>query len=147
MSPQRPNSELVAVAFVKSLPGILVDQVATTLPEDRTKWSDNGFVELTIVGGTPGMYMESREPVVSVDVWANNLNSSKAPWGKAFTLAQRVLDGLYVPVGHSLTLPAPFGPTRVASAYALSEPRRVENDDASYAHVQFDMYLSWVDVL
>ena len=139
-----PNSELVAAAYFRALPGIVPAQVAMTLPEDTSKWSDAGFVELTIVGGTPGMYMESRNPVVSVDVWAVNPNSSKAPWGKAFTLAQTVLDGMYGPVPSSLEIPAGFDPARVASAYPLSEPRRIENDDASYAHVQFDASLVWV---
>lgn len=142
-----PNSELVAVAFIKTLPGIDSGQVATTLPEDTSRWDELGFVELTVVGGNPGMYTENRTVVVSVDVWAVNRNSSKAPWGKAFTLAQRVISGLYGDVAQELTLPAAFGPARVMSAYSLSEPRRIENDDASYAHVQFDVQLNWVYVL
>ena len=140
----QPNSELVAAAYFRALPGVDPAQVAMTLPEDTSKWSDKGFVELTLVGGTPGEYFPSRGPVVSVDVWAVNPGSSKAPWGKAFTLAQTILDGLYGPVPSPLAIPAQFAGARVATAYALSEPRRIENDDASYAHVQFDVYLTWV---
>lgn len=142
--PFAPNSELVGVAWVKSLAGIDPGQVAMTLPEVAATWESLGFVELTLVGGSPGRENALREPVFQVDAWANNGTSSKAPWGKAFTLAEAVLAGTYGEVARrTLVIPGNFTQARVLSAYALSEPRRIEDNNASYAHVQFDLQLVW----
>jgi hypothetical protein len=149
--PFHPNADLVGVAWVGTLPEVSATQVATTLPEDNSSWSASGFVELTVVGGSPGVDAILRSPVFSVDVWAVNPNSSKAPWGKAFSLAERVVHGTYpgdpTKSARTLTLPGAFGPARVMSAYVLGEPRRIEDDRSSYAHVQFDLLLNWVEVL
>jgi hypothetical protein len=141
-----PNSELVGVAWVKSLAGIDQGQVAMSLPGDASTWRDLGFVELTLVGGSPARDYALREPVFQVDAWANNGTSSKAPWGMAFTLAEAVLAGTYGDTARRLlVIPGNFRQARVLGAFALSEPRRIEDDTASYARVQFDLQLVWVE--
>lgn len=146
-----PNADLVGVAWVGGIAGVSPGQVATILPEDNSSWSASGFVELTVVGGSPGVDGAHRGPVYEVSCWASNPNSSKAPWGKAFTLAELVIAGCYplnpMTASRTVTLPAGFENARVMSAYPLSEPRRIENDDSSYARVQFDLQLNWVRVL
>lgn len=149
--PFRVNADLVGVAWVSGISGISPAQVATTLPEDNASWSASGFVELTVVGGSPGIDTPIRHSVFQVDAWASNPNSSKAPWGKAFTLAELVVTGAYplnpLLAARNLVMPAAFGSARVMSAVVLSEPRRIENDEASYARVTFDLQLNWAEVL
>jgi hypothetical protein len=89
--------------------------------------------------------------VFQVDCWASNPNSSKPPWGKAFALAETVIAGCYTLnpqlASRTVILPAAFENARVMSAFPLSEPRRIEADESSYARVQFDLQLNWVRVL
>jgi hypothetical protein len=150
--PFRPNADLVGVAWVGGISGVSPAQVATTLPEDNSSWSASGFVELTVVGGSPSLDTQVRHTVFQVDAWASNPNSSKPPWGKAFTLAELVVAGAYGPsnplsASRTLVMPAAYSGARVMSAQVLSEPRRIEDDESSYARVQFDLQLNWVGVL
>src|SRR6185312_17117804 len=46
--------DLVACAWVRSMPGLVCDGVASQLPADETKWAKNGFIVIpTGVGGAP----------------------------------------------------------------------------------------------
>lgn len=146
----RPNADLVAVAWVSTVTGVDPGQVATARPEDASKWKEKGFVQLTVVGGTPDRDTPIRRPVLSVDAWAVNPGTDKAPWGKAFNLAELVVQGTYplrpYLAARPVTMPAGYSGARVMTAEALSEPRRIEDSSASYAHVQFDLLLTWTEV-
>ncbi len=143
----RPTTELVAVAWLAGLFDNPI--VSTTLPKPATdqtiSWADTGFVVVSTVGGTPNMYHPMRNPVVSVDCWAVNPHSAKPPWGKANNLAETILAACqdHQNVPRPLTLPGDFPPARVLSAYALGEPQRVPDDQASYAHYNFPLALHW----
>ena len=144
------NSDLVGVAWVKGVQGVDLAQVATTRPEDTNKWAEKGFVQLTIVGGSPARDNPLRRPVLQVDAWAVNPNTDKAPWGKAAALAELVLDGTFPDQSHlaarTLVLPAGYHGARVMAAEALSEPRRIEDSNASFARYQWDLLLTWVEL-
>jgi hypothetical protein len=43
----------------------------------------------------------------------------------------------------TLTLPSGYPQARLLECQALTEPRRLYGDDASYAHYQFDLYMHW----
>ena len=143
----RPTPDLVAVAWLKGVAGIPSGSVATTLPSDNTTWAASGFVQVTVVGGSPEPHMPLRVPVLSVDCWAVNPGSGRPPWGKAATLAELVRDGtLAADVGRTVTLPVGGLTARVLSVYALSEARRILDDDGSYARFSLDVALAWVGV-
>lgn len=141
----RPTTDLVAVAWLKGVPGIPVDSVATTLPSDSSVWAASGFVQVAAVGGSPNPHLPTRMPVVAVDCWACAPGSGKPPWGKANTLAELVRDGTAGASGRVVELPVGGLSARVLEAWPLTEPRRVPNDDASYARYGLDLALRWVD--
>lgn len=141
----RATTELVAQAWLR---GIVGDIVATTLPRDNTTWAASGFVTVATVGGSAGMYVPLRSPVVSVDCWAVSPNSNRPPWNRAAALAERIQAGTYDHDGtpRLLTLPANYPQARVLSAYTSYEARRVPDDEASYARLNFGLSLNWIEV-
>lgn len=154
-----PSAELVAVAWLKNIFSPTFDNIATNLPGDNTTWSDDGFIQVGVVGGSPGVHVPMRNPVIQVDCWACNLNSQKPPWGKASALAETIVEALYDPesVGEALTMPGTPGMylrARVLSAYAVSEPRRLtlgrqttpEDSATGFARLQFDMSMHWTAI-
>ncbi|MGW6912589.1 hypothetical protein ACWGB8_02005 [Kitasatospora sp. NPDC054939] len=141
----RATTELVAVAWLR---GVVGDIVATTLPRNNSTWAASGFVTVGTVGGTAGMYVPLRSPVVSVDCWAVSPSSGRPPWNKAALLAEQVQAGCWDHEGtpRLLTLPAGFPQARVLSAYSTYEPRRVPDDEASYARINLGLSVNWVEV-
>jgi Domain of unknown function (DUF4082)/PKD domain len=142
-----PNSELVGVAWLKTITQLGNSGVATDLPADNSSWSASGFVQVTAVGGATSMYLPVKLPVLSVDCWAVYSNSGRPPWGKAFGLAEYVrsaCESFTVPV--RLVLPTGYSQADVVGAWMLSEPRKVREDAADYAHIQFDLQLNWLEV-
>lgn len=140
-----PNSDLVAVAWLKNRAGIGTN-VATQLPKDQTTWASDGFVQVTTVAGVPDMYIPMRRPLVQIDCWAVAPNSGRPPWNKAGQLAEKILIALQ-DHAHTQTLlnqlPDAYYRARVLSAYAVSEPVRVYEDDASWARIRFEVMFHW----
>jgi hypothetical protein len=148
----RANSDLVALTWLRSIPGIDAGMVATTLPSDVSKWATAGFIVASIPGGAPWAHIPVHRPVVSLDFWAANLApsgdvTSKPPWGKAHSLAELVRAATYEDIGMGIVeLPVSGLRARLLSVFPLTEPRRVSGDDARYAHYQFDALMHWADV-
>lgn len=150
------TSELVALAWLRGVPGLDPADVGDTLPEDNTTWSACGFTQLVaVVGGTPGMYVPERTPVVQVDFWATNPGSPLPPWGKARQLAEAVIADTYLPTAGLGTggtrdvtalMPSGFRGAVVQSAYVVTEPRRLPGDAGAYARLTMDLALAWVEL-
>ncbi|MGH8571199.1 MAG: hypothetical protein ACREX8_01310 [Gammaproteobacteria bacterium] len=139
-----PSAELLMVAWLKGLPGVPPDGVATTLPGDPATWAALGFVQVTTVGGSPAVHTPLRNPVVAVDCWANNPNSQKPPWGKASALAETIVSACYGDTAQRVvTMPAGYSNARLMAVYPLSEPRRVPADEAGFARLSVDLSVSW----
>lgn len=144
----KPNSELVTVAWLRGVSGLTAAQVATSRPQDSSTWAYAGFVQVGPAAGQPDIDIPVRRPVMSVHLWAVNLNSGRPPWGKAAQLGELILADCQADTPRVVTahLPAGYDGARVMSAYAMGEPRRVPGDLTSYAHFQFDLALHWVAV-
>lgn len=144
-TPLYPTSDLVVAAWLRLVPNLTAG-VASAVPADTATWAAAGFVQVASVGGNPPTHLPVRRPVCSVDCWAVNPNSQKAPWGKANSLAEliRVACEECTNYGVRLELPGSYGAARVLTAYLLTEPRRVLNDAANYARYQFDLAVDWV---
>lgn len=144
-----PNSELVAVTYIRSLSigPSASSGVGTTLPEATSSWTD-GFAQIQVVGGSSGVDVPSKHPIVQVDVYVPSVNSSKPQWGKAATIAADIVEKLYAldNEGKELVLGTTFKNARVQTAYAVSEPRRISNDPAGHARYTVDVALHWVTV-
>ncbi|WP_213451592.1 hypothetical protein [Rhizomonospora bruguierae] len=150
----RPTSDLVAVAWCRGVAGIPPGAVATTLPKPGAdgviRWADTGFIQVgPVVGGSMGLEMATRAPVLQISCWATNQGSSKPPWGKASQLAQLIVDGTYAGQQYgkrdvSAHLPDSYAGARVMTALA-TEPRRFPGDPGSYARYLLELTLNWTD--
>ena len=143
--PYPPNAELLAVAWLKSLDGIPTNGVATALPGDPTTWAIDGFVQVTLVGGTPAVHTPLRNPTAQVDCWANNPNSLKPPWGKAHALLETVVAACYDDGTQQrvFVMPTGFGNARLLTVWPVIEPRRVPGDESGFARVTVDLSMVW----
>jgi hypothetical protein len=145
-------TDLVAQAWIRTIPGLTADGVAGQLPSDETSWADGGFVVVPItVGGTPHDTIPIRRPVVQVETWATVPGSDKLPWGLANQLAEQIRAGTYdrVNFGRPLTItsgPVAYPSARVLSAKVMTEPRRVWSDVGDYAGFVLDLMLQWVQI-
>lgn len=143
----RASTELVGVSWLSGVTGLTAGMVATQLPRDNTTWAASGFVTVVTSGGSPGIYTPLRSPVVTVNTWAANPSSNKAPWGQANNLAELIDLGCRAANAQRvLTLPGSFPQARVLTAYLVTEPRRSYLDEGDYARYIFDLSLNWTAV-
>lgn len=143
-----PDGALVADAWLRVVTGLPASCVGPTLPAARRTpapdWVANGFVQHTVVGGAPNVYVPLRRTVVQIDCWAVTLDDRSPPWGRASALAETVLNATYG-AARELTLTVPTGYTapQLRTVTALQEPRKVREDAAGFAHFQFDVEFVW----
>lgn len=136
-----PPSEMVAVAWLKAVLAPFT-AIGNTVPATGS-WPD-GFVQALVVGGTPLMDVPVRKPVLSVDVWAANTNSSnRPPWGRASVLVERVRLATEGVFARPVELPTGYRPAYVSSVFLRTEPRRIPNDAGAFAHFSMDVELHW----
>lgn len=147
-----PTDELVAVAWLKTIPA-LGDGVATTLPTDTATWPTLGtpagpiFVQITIVGGAVELEYNRTEAIIGVACWAASPTSGKPPWGRASQVAALVRDAATSQRGGGVvTMPVGYGPAVVETVYPASPPRRILSDPADYARYDLDLNLRWIEV-
>lgn len=159
MGIQHANSELVARAWLKTVPGLPVNQIGTTLPQDATTWEANGYVQLIAVGrGRSNMYYGYRAPVISVHCWAVQVGAQTPPWGKACDLAEAIYEELLIPNGReNLDLGVTGAPkVRVLQASQIDEVQRIPwgfpsgkgsfIDPANTAHYTISFQLAWAEL-
>lgn len=143
-------TDLVAVAWIASIPGLVADGVATQLPADETKWAANGFVVVPVsVGGTPHSSIPVRRPVVQVETWGTVPGSDRLPWGIPAQLAEQIRMGTYDrrTLGRALDIRAgsvAYPAAHVLGARMITEPRRIWSDVGDYAGFTFDLMLHYV---
>jgi hypothetical protein len=146
-APREPvNSELVAVAWALSVPGVPAGKVSMGLPA-AAEWTTYITVD-GIVGGNPHPDAPIRQPVVQYSCWARNPGSdTHPPWGSAFVLAERLVRCTESDSEHRakvLTIRDPFEQATLRDATAITEPARFPiPDPASYARVRVDIQLIW----
>lgn len=148
MADLHPNTELVAVAWLKGL-AYLGNRVATELPRDNTTWSASGFVTVAAAGGSAPLHVPWRQGVVDVSAWGVAPSSGRPPWAQAAALVEAIVAGTleHTVVPRRVTMPnASYAPAFVRSAHIVSEPRRVPGDAADYARYSLDLALDWVEV-
>lgn len=143
-----PTDEGVAVAWLRSLPG-MVAGAATNLPRNVATWADHGFVVVGVVGG-PARDTALMSPVLSLDCWAVTPDTDTPPWGESSGIATFIRDSVFqednFPVIVQQT-PGTFRPALVQSASLVSPyPRRVPDPDLSRAHYVLELSLHWTEI-
>lgn len=144
----RPDGALVADAWLRLVTGLPASCIGPTLPTARkdppAPWTTSGFVQHTLVGGSPGVEVPLRMSVMQLDFWAVTLDNRAVPWGVASGLAETVLAATYGPVLElDLVVPDGFTAPKLRTVTALQEPRKVREDAAGFAHFQMDTVFTW----
>lgn len=143
-----PGDELVASAWLASVPGLSPAMVATQLPADESAWSANGFVTVAVVGGTPHPNLPLSRPVIQCDCWAVSPSSSRPPWFKANAIATAIkyacwqrtaIPRLLMITANGVSYPS----AAVRDAVMVTQPRRVYGDPANAARYTCDIALVW----
>lgn len=143
-----PSIDLVAPAWLRLVPGVPADRVATSLPSDLAKLQgDTGFITVERVGGGPARDVPMRGSALRVSAWAApSAGSTQVPWGRASDLVEAVLTGTYSDalVGILIDLSARgYAAVRVLTVYALGEPARVTGDPSGFARFDIDLLMNW----
>lgn len=150
---QHATDELVAAAWLATIPGITADMVGMQLPrpaaDGTVSWAATGFVQITPgVGGTSGMYVPLESPIAQIDCWATQSNSDLPPLAKASALAQAVSWAAVQNAGIEtvLSLRDGYAGARVMSTYVLGRPRPLYGDPSDYARYTMNLAMNWVEV-
>lgn len=153
------NSELAAIAWLKTVPGLPVNQIGTTLPQDNSTWAASGYVQPIIVGkGSSSKYYGYRAPVVMVHCWAVNPDKQTPPWWKANELAEKIYARLLVEGNgvENLDIKTGYRKVRVLQAWEIEEPKRIPwgfpsgqgsfVDPGNAAHYTVSFQMAWAEL-
>lgn len=150
--PKLPHSELVARAWILSIPGMLAS-VGMTLPGEILSWAEHGFYQLSLAGGRRDRDTPVARSLIQVDCFAANVGGAKPPWNAANQMAEVIIAQTYggvddaIPTARIVTLPSGYQQARVQTVEVTSEPRRMVGDEARIAHYSLDLIFTWVPVV
>ncbi|MFD6094751.1 hypothetical protein ACFVWN_01060 [Nocardiopsis flavescens] len=151
------TSTLVGVHWLKTIPGLPTQQINTTLPSKQNGthnyavWADTGFIQVSVASGSPHLDLPVGEPVLDIVTWATSATSKKIPWRQANDLAARIIAATYDPAvmrpsRRRVPTPPGYPDARVTSAYATTDPRQVDGDEAHLGGYQFDLKVHYVAI-
>jgi hypothetical protein len=152
-----PTDEMVAAAWIATIPGFTPAMAGTQLPPDADKagqptpWVETGFVTVAVVGGSPSADLPMGEPVIQCDCYATVPGSNFPPWNFAARLATSIVTATRsrTTIPRPLTItegPVSYGVAVVKDASVTTSPRRLYDDVGDYARVQMDLSLAWIVV-
>lgn len=142
-APFVPSPEEVVKAWATTLLGWDAARMSTRLPASEVVEGPLGFTTLLSLGGSPERNQIIQAPVVRMDFWAKASGSAKPQWGTAFNLAGLIPRNDQPSHVARLETGASTFPVNLLAAFAITEPRKIENDPASYARVSLDLQTSW----
>lgn len=142
-----PTPELVAIHWIKGVPGIPADMVNSTVPERSYRFAESGFIQVQSGGGTRDVETTMRNSNMLVGSWAYNAGSQKVPWGKANQLLERILQHALddANAARVVRLPAEYQDARVREVYPIGEPLRVPNEE-DFARYSMTLVFAWTPV-
>lgn len=146
MSLHPATSELVAVAWILSLPDWAPGMCSTQLPKDQNSWAERGFCVVgPDVSGSQNPTVPWGESVHQIEFRAVNPNSLRPDYGLAAALGQRVANAAVagLSLNTPLTLRTGWHGARVTGAIPRGL-RRIPTDPSSYALYRMDLALNWV---
>lgn len=151
-----PDAELVAVAWLNSIPGIQLDYADWRFPWDIEISNDNkyGYLQVTVTGGAPDVNAPYFRSAVQVDAWVASPSEDRQYRLQASKLIKQVqyacLDRKSVKRGVTPVERFPDGTVylypaaHVESVYCLSEPHRMQSkDNALYEGYSADFMFTW----
>lgn len=132
----RANSELAAITWLKTIPGLPTNAIGTTVPmgadsSTPPSWVNTGFVQVLVTGrGSTENNIPYRAPIITAHCWAASGNKQKPPWGQANDLAETIWAATLVEGNGienlDLAVNVASPPTiRILQVWGVQEPRRV----------------------
>jgi hypothetical protein len=153
------NAELAAIAWLKTVPGLPVNQIGPELPQDNTTWAASGFVQPIVVGkGSSSIYYGYRAPVIMVHCWAVNPGKQTPPWWKANELAENLYAHLLKEDNgvENFDTKTGYRQVRVLQAWCIEEPKRIPwgfpsgqgsfVDPGNAAHYTLSFQMAWAEL-
>lgn len=155
--PNRTTSAMAACAWFGSIPGLDPCMTGEQVPPDAepdgsdAPWvaAGLGFIEVTVVGGTPDPMLPVKRPVIEAKCWGVVPGSNLPPWGIASTLTEAIQYATWDRINCARRLDisingAPYPPVSVQAAKVLTTPRRIFNDAADYGGFSLDVWMQWI---
>jgi len=159
MTGLHPNTELVAIAWIRSIAGgLFASNMVATQPPAEQSWPQDAhgvgrFITVTTIGGSPRMGVAIAEPIVEVKAYATKPGSNKPPWFAANYMLQQIwlatLDRTPGVFGRALTISqngVAYAPASAIGAVVHTEPRRIYSDARNWAAYMMDMSFTWREV-
>lgn len=141
-----PTTRYVAAGWLNlAVPGVGVGVELPQAVDDDVR--AKGFMRTANAGGSPGIYVQMRRPVVQVECWfPPPLKGQPASEARAEQLANRVLVATYdgALMGQLLDLSrfGSYAPARVHTVVAISEPDEVD-EESDWARFDLDLLFRW----
>lgn len=156
----RPNSELVAVAWAKGIPGLTATGcgVSTRVPANPPDWGTAvgrvyRFIKVgPVVGGGVGD-TPLRSSVVAFTLYGARVGSGQPPHSAVQEISELILADTWTDANGRIDaggrdvspyLPTGYNPAAVRSVQLMNEPRRQPGDAASYSKYTMDAQIFWV---
>lgn len=151
---QYPDAELVTSAWIASIPGIQIDAVDHELPWDLPVNVNLGYVQVTVIGGTPSSYAAFFRSMVQVDSWVSAPSEDRVYRLQASNIAKTIqlasIDRKAAERGVAISETLPEGGVvtypnaHVYTAECLTEPHRmVSKDNPMYEGYSMDLMFTW----
>lgn len=150
---QAATTTQVVLAWLRQAAGY--PNSATVVPELSEWVPDPGFFVRVagVVGGSPGLDIPDRGPIVQLEAYAANLaaagatsSSRKIPRGRA---EQRMTDicnrTFEFSAGLALALPGGMKPVWIETIYPVSEVRELPDPAPNVARYSADIFVGWIE--
>ena len=147
------NSQLVAQAWLASLPGLTAAMIGRSLPAESA-WAGSagttGYIVVNTTGGTPSVEIPFYHPVVTCYPTAKQLNSDVTTWGLVENLSQIIERGCQNWAGTHLVLAltengVTYPSASVVGVKAVQHGRPVFGDTGDLTQYRVDIQLDWTD--
>lgn len=143
------NTELVAQAWLSSLPFLNSGMVNPRLPEGIEKQDAaiaSGFVVHSVVGGSPNIYVSERQPVLAVKAYGFPREGGRKPqYDLASGLLEQIVKATYDldSFNQVLTLQSGYPAAQVQQGHPVSEIRPAYGDKAYWAVYMVEIQIIW----
>jgi hypothetical protein len=149
-----PDSELVMIAWIASIPEFTADWVDHELPWDLNVPVENGYVQVTPIGGVPSQDVPLFMSTAQVDCYVNAPSEDRSfrLWAKDIAMQIKMACYDREHVGRAVT-PVEQGPEgllvtypvcRVYDVYCLTDGHYIESkDNYNFEGWSMDFAITW----
>lgn len=157
--PTYPDAEMVAAAWIRSIPGIVVDAVDVQFPWDvNVPPAVNGYVQVSSAGGVPDQNVPLFHTTVQVDCWVLAPSEDRIFRLRASALAKQIQYATWdrlkaergvevieqLSDGTFITYPN----AHVYTAVCLTDAHPlITAENPSYEAYSFDMMFTWTTAM